>query len=305
MPNQNLFKINSISEAHEFLGLPKPLHPNISVLDNSVLNVFKGQTDIGAVFNFYFISLKKGSVNKLFYGQQTYDFNEGMMVFSAPNQVLRGAGPGPGDDMSGWFLLIHSDFIWGTPLAKKMKRYEFFDYSVNEALFLSKEEEIIVNGIINNIKTEYTNNPDKLSKDIIISYLETFFNYADRFYQRQFLTRKKSNHVVLDRLEKLLNEYFKDSNLLKGGLPTVKFISESLNVSPNYLSGLLKSLTGQSTQNHIHEKLISRAKELLSTSELTISEVAYELGFEHPQSFSKLFKAKTNLSPLEFKSDYQ
>lgn len=286
------------------LGLPSPQHPLISVLDYASLQPPPGSADMSVMFDFYYISLKKGFRNKLFYGQQTYDFDEGMMYFVAPNQIIRGAGPSPDDDLSGWVLLVHPDLLWGTPLAKKIKHYEYFDYSVNEALFLSDKEQVIVNDIVKNIKGEYHSNIDKFSQDIIISHLETLLNYSERFYQRQFITRKITNHQALDRLEKLLSDYFDSDDLVKKGLPTVQYISESLNISPSYLRGLLKTLTGQSTQQHIHNKLIDKAKEKLSTTDLSVSEVAYELGFEHPQSFSKLFKAKTNVSPVEFRASF-
>lgn len=295
-------RIKTITEFHRMRGLPPPEHPLISVVDYSVMSHPPEGT--ASVFDYYSISIKRG-VGKMFYGQQEYDFDEGVMYFMAPNQVLRverdqrQAASNP----SGWILLVHPDFIWNTSLAKNIKKYEYFDYSVNEALFLSEKEEAIINGIILNIQQEYRSNIDNFSQTIIISQIETLLNYADRFYQRQFITRKKSNHQILDRLEKLFADYF-NSDLITKGLPTVQYISEALNVSPGYLSGVLKSLTGQSTQQHIHDKLIEKAKEKLSTSSATVSEIAYELGFEHSQSFNKLFKAKTNLSPLEFRASF-
>jgi len=200
--------------------------------------------------------------------------------------------------------LIHPDFLWNTPLAKAIKKYEYFDYAVHEALFLSEKEEATLNGIIQNIKQEYQSNIDKFSQSIIISQIETLLNYAERFYHRQFITRKITNHQILDRLEKLLADYFDNDDLITKGLPTVQHIADELNLSPNYLSGLLKVVTGQSTQQHIHDKLIEKAKEKLSTTVLSVSEIAYELGFEHPQSFSKLFKTKTSFSPLEFRQSF-
>ncbi len=189
-------------------------------------------------------------------------------------------------------------------MANGIKKYEYFDYSVNEALFLSEKEEATLNGIIHNIKQEYHSNIDKFSQSIIISQIETLLNYADRFYQRQFITRKINNHQILDRLEKLLSNYFESETIITEGLPTVHFVAESLNISTSYLSGLLKVLTGQSTQQHIHNKLIEKAKEKLSTTNLSVSEIAYELGFEHSQSFSKLFKNKTKLTPIKFRAAF-
>ena len=201
-------------------------------------------------------------------------------------------------------LLLHPDFLWNTPLAKKIKQYDFFGYSVNEALFVSEKEEVIIQNIIHNIQQEYHSNIDQFSQSIIISQVETLLNYAERFYKRQFITRKITNHQILDRLEKLLTDYFNSDDLVTKGLPTVQDIAASLNVSQSYLSGLLKVLTGQSTQQHIHDKLIEEAKEKLSATDKSVSEIAYELGFEYPQSFSKLFKTKTNLSPLKFRQSF-
>ncbi len=304
MANTKPIRIKTITEAHRIFNLPKPEHPLINIMDFAVLQTIDLEnTDVNAVFDFYFISLKKGCGNKLQYGQQTYDFDEGMMMFVGPGQILRGESS-PEDDISGWGLLFHPDLLWGTSLANKIKKYEYFDYSVNEALFLSDKEEAILNGIVENIKNEYHSNIDKFSQDIIISHLETLLNYADRFYQRQFITRKITNHQILDRLNKLLSDYFNSDDLVTKGLPTVQYISDNLHVSPTYLRSLLKTLTGQSTQQHIHDKLIEKAKEKLSTTDLSVSEIAYALGFEHLQSFSKLFKTKTKLSPLAFRQSF-
>jgi len=205
---------------------------------------------------------------------------------------------------TGWLLLIHPDFLWNTPLAKTIKQYEYFDYSVHEALFLSDKEETAIVGILQSILQEYQSNIDKFSQDIIIAQLELLLVHADRFYHRQFLTRKITNHKILDRLEDILTDYFISDDLVNKGLPTVKHISESLNLSTNYLSSLLKTLTGQNTQQHIHDRLIEKAKEKLSTTDLSVSEIAYALGFEHSQSFSKFFKTKTNLTPLKFRESF-
>lgn len=302
MADKKTIRIKSISEYHRFRGLPQPEHPLISVVDYSKMELATGENLPGIVTDYYSIAVKRG-VGKMFYGQQQYDFDEGVMYCMAPNQVLR-VEPSPANTKrSGWILLIHPDFLWGTALAKNIKQYEFFDYSVHEALFLSEKEEATINQIVQNIQQEYHSNIDKFSQNIIISQIETLLNYTERFYQRQFITRKITNHQVLDRLEELLNNYF-NNETSKDGLPTVQFVSQQLNVSPSYLSGLLKVLTGQSTQQHIHDKLIEKAKEKLSTTSLSVSEIAYELGFEHPQSFSKLFKTKTNLSPLEFRQSF-
>lgn len=301
MANTQPYRIQSISEIHRLMGLPRPHHPLIGLIDLSGL---KNDPAVHSVlFDLYVISMKRGC-DKLHYGQQKYDFDEGLMAFFSPGQVLRGEENGVPSQLEGWMLFIHPDFLWGTSLAQKIKKYEYFDYAVNEALFLSEREETTINDIVNNIRTEYQANLDKFSQDIIISHLETLLNYAERFYQRQFITRKIANHQLLDRLEKLLSDYFANDDLLSEGLPTVKYISDQLNISPTYLRSLLKNLTGQSTQQHIHDKLIEKAKEKLSTTTLSVSEIAYDLGFEHLQSFTRLFKTKTKRSPLEFRQSF-
>jgi len=300
-------RIKTISEFHRLRGLPEPEHPLISVVNYADIVRPADSTEISWIFDFYQISVKRGIDGKFRYGQYEYDFDfeEGIMFFIAPNQLFKiELDMHSTKKRSGWMLLIHPDFFWNTPLAKTIKRYEFFDYSVNEALFLSKKEEQTLNGIIENIQQEYHANIDKFSKQIIISHIETLLNYSERFYHRQFITREKVNHQILERLEKLLADYFNSEDLITKGLPTVQYIAYNLNVSPKYLSGLLKVLTGQSTQQHIHDKLIDKAKEKLSTTGKTISEIAFELGFEHLQSFSKLFKLKTKLSPLEFRQSF-
>jgi len=298
MSNTTPFRIKTITEFHRLLELPPPQHPLISVVDYSVITPAHGS----AVFDYYSISIKRG-VGKMSYGQQEYDFDEGVMYFMAPNQVLSVAPEqNVSTERSGWILLIHPDFLWNTPLAKIIKQYEFFDYSVNEALFLSEKEEATINNIIQNIQQEYHSNIDNFSQSIIISQIETLLNYSERFYQRQFITRKKANHQILDRLENLLSYFTKD--ITAKGLPSVQYVADTLNVSPSYLSSMLKVLTGQSTQQHIHDKIIEKAKEKLSATSLSVSEIAYGLGFEHPQSFSKLFKTKTNLSPVEFRQSF-
>ncbi len=257
------------------------------------------------MLDFYSISLKRTSNAKMKYGQQEYDFDEGVLFFMSPGQVFSVEITGTAvPKHSGWILLIHPDFLWNTSLAATIKKYEYFNYAVNEALFLSEKEESVINSIIQNVQQEYHSNIDKFSQDIIISQIETLLNYAERYYHRQFITRKKVNHQLLHRLEVLLTDYFNSDDLLKKGLPTVQLISAALNVSPGYLRSLLKVLTGQSTQQHIHAKLIEKAKAKLATTGLSVSEIAYELGFEHPQSFSKLFKTKTKLSPLEFRQSF-
>lgn len=301
MAHSKPYRIQSITEVHRLLGLPKPQHPLIGVID---LKGLKEHPDISAVtFDFFVVSLKRGC-DRLLYGQQKYDFDEGLMGFMQPGQILRGEETGMPAQLEGWMLFIHPDFLWNTPLAGKIRKYEYFGYAANEALFLSDKEETIINGIVDNIKNEYHFNIDKFSQDVIIAQLEVLFTYAQRFYERQFITRKITNSKIVSRLESLLVDYFNNEHQLAQGLPSVQYIAGELNMSTKYLGSLLKQLTGQTTQQHIHEKLIEKAKEKLSATELTVSEIAYELGFEHSQSFSKLFKSKTNQSPQEFRAAF-
>lgn len=305
MEQRGTKRLKSITEFHRSRGLPYPEHPLISVIDYSTVQRPDDIGDVNWVFDFYMISLKIGINGKLKYGQQQYDFDEGTMFFITPHQVFRiEETSGSQLEQSGWMLLIHPDFFWNSPLAKSIKKYDFFCYSVNEALFLSKKEEQTINGIIENIQQEYHANIDKFSQNIIISCLDTLLNYSERFYERQFITRKIPHHKILNRLEDLLTTYFKDDDLISKRLPTVQYIADELYVSPNYLSRLLTTIAGQSTQQFIHDKLIEKAKERLSTTDLSISEIAYGLGFEYPQSFTKLFKNKTSLSPLEFRNSF-
>jgi AraC-like DNA-binding protein len=305
MNNRTIHRIRSIAEFHQLRQLPKPEHPLISVVNVEDIRPAEPVEIQTLMLDYYNISLKRNFSGKFRYGQQDYDFDEGILFFIAPGQVFSiEHDKNEPIRQSGWMLLIHPDFLWNTPLAKTIRQHEFFGYSVNEALFLSEKEETTVIRIIQAIHQEYQSNIDKFSQAIILSQIETLLNYAERFYQRQFITRKITNHHILQRLETILEDYFNSPEPARNGLPSVQGVAGQLNISPNYLSGLLKVLTGQSTQQHIHEKLIEKAKEKLSTTHLTIGEIAYDLGFEHPQSFSKLFKTKTKLSPQEFRQSF-
>lgn len=298
-------RLKTISEFHRFRQLPPPEHPLISVTEIELVKKKVVATSISWCYDFYCIGLKRASFSKHInfrYGQQPYDFNEGILSFVAPNQLLSLSIDAEQETtQSGWLLLIHPDFLWNTPLAKSIRKYDFWDYSVHESLFLSAKEEAILIQIFQNIRQEYQANIDRFSKQIIISQIEGLLSYADRFYHRQFITREITNHQLLEKLETLLEDYFSGDKLVTKGLPTVQYIAGELNVSPNYLRGLLKVLTGQNTQQLIHDKLIEKAKEKLSVTDFSVSEIAYTLGFEHPQSFTKLFKSKTNLSPSAYR----
>jgi len=297
----------TISEFHEFRQLPKPQHPLFSVVDVSTVPALGDEEPTSLVLDFYCISVKRMRNVNVKYGQQPFDFNDGILSFMAPSQVfgIAVANQDEAVEKSGWVLYIHPDFIWNTPLANTIKRYDFWDYSLHEALFLSAKEEATVLDIIRAIEQEYTSTIDQFSKQIITSHVENLLHYADRFYHRQFLTREKANHQVLEQVEALLHAYFSSPDVAARGLPTVRYVADCLHLSPKYLSNLLRVVTGQNTQQHIHAQLITKAKEKLSTTPLTVSEIAYELGFEHVPSFSKLFKTKTNLSPLEFRASFK
>ena len=297
----------TISEFHEFVRLPKPQHPLLSVVDVGAVPPWDKEAEpITMLLDFYAISVKRMHNVAFKYGQHPFDFNEGILSFMAPRQVFSSSVADKDEAVkkSGWVIYIHPDFIWNTPLAKTIKHYDFWDYSLYEGLFLSAKEEAIITNIILAIDQECNATIDRFSKQIIISQVEGLLNYADRFYHRQFITREKANHQVLERLETLLHAHFNSDNLAERGLPTVQYVADCLHLSPKYLSTILRLVTGQNTQQHIHAQLIAKAKEKLSTTTLTVSEIAYELGFEHLPSFSKLFKTKTQVSPVEFRASF-
>ncbi|WP_343558899.1 helix-turn-helix transcriptional regulator [Sphingobacterium sp.] len=295
-------KVSSISTLHQFLGLKRPTNPLISVFNFDDVKL-EPETILSAVTtDFYVIALKKDCAGgKCRYGQQYYDFNEGIMYFIAPHQVLQF------DDIllngvRGFVLVVHPDFLHGYGLASDIKEYGYFSYTANEALHLSEKEEKTIFDIIDNLGGEIEGNMDTFSQDLLVSNLDLLLKYCDRYYNRQFLTRKKVNSDLLSKLELLLDDYFKNDKLTINGIPSVHSIADQLHLSANYLSDMLRVQTGQTTQQHIQNRLIEKAKELLSTTSMSVSEIAYRLGFEHPQSFHRLFKSRTSLSPLEFRS---
>ncbi|MDR6459374.1 AraC-like DNA-binding protein [Chryseobacterium vietnamense] len=295
-------RFNSISDFHNFCSLPNPEHPLISLIDYSKVRYVVENEELKWIQNFYSIGLKKNVTPKFNYGQQQYDFDSGVLCFVSPQQYLSlEINPDVEAEPTGYLLLIHPDFLWNTSLTRKIKSYDFFSYQVKEALFLSDKEEKILVDLFKNIEREYQSNTDRFTQELIIAQIELLLVYSDRFYERQFFTRKKSSHELLYKFEDILSQYFENGNLIENGIPTVKCIADQMNISPNYLGTLLRLHTQQNTQQHIQNKLIESAKERLSTTSLSVSEIAYELGFEHPQSFSKLFKQKTNQSPGEFR----
>lgn len=292
-------RISSISKFHQLSNLSKPKHPLISLINLNEVVAQDFESPMSIILDFYTISLKKCISNKIKYGQKDYDFDEGVMAFLEPGQVI--STTDKDNKAEGWWLIFHPDFIRQYPLAKQIKEYGFFSYSVNEALHLSEKEENMIELIFKNIEEEYNTSIDRFSQDVMISQLELLLNYSNRFYNRQFITRKNSNNDLLIRLKDLLDHYFRENLVLEKGLPTVQYLADSLNISPNYLSDMLRNSTGQNTQQHIHEKIIELAKDMLTSTNLSVSEIAFKLGFEYPQSFSKLFKNKMNVTPNEFR----
>lgn len=294
--------IKSISQLMRLLEFPAPLHPLIALVDynNISSEIFpKGQK---VSLDFYKISFKQNFTGRIKYGQGYYDFEEGGLAFLRPKQIA--FSPEEPESYEGTALYFHPDFIRNYPLGKTINQYGFFSYDVSEALFLSANEKEIIAGLFASIATELNNNIDSFSQDVLVSQLELLLNYSNRFYNRQFITRNAINHDIITSLDQLLNAYFEEGNSLKNGLPSVKYISSELKLSQRYLSDMLSSLTGLNTQQYIQNTIIEKAKEKLSTTNLSVSEIAYELGFEHSQSFSKLFKTKTNVSPLEFRQSF-
>lgn len=299
------YHIKSIREHHEVLGLSRPKHPLVSVFDFSEVDLpnipvreYQRQT-----FGFYAIALINDVTGHLRYGQGYCDFDAGMVTFSAPNQIMSPLERNNRLD-KGLCLLFHPDFLAGHPLARNIKNYGFFSYEIREALYLSDQEEEILRTIVKGVEREHQNTIDKFSQDIILAQIELLLQFGNRFYNRQFLTRKMVNNEIVIRLEHLLNDYFNDDEKLSLGLPKVQSIASQLGVSVDYLSDMLRTVTGMNTQQHIHGKLIEKAKELLSTTDLSVKEIAFQLGYDYPQSFNKLFKKKTAISPLDFRNSF-
>ncbi len=298
-------EINSVSQFHQLCGLPKPLHPLVSIVNLEDFKWNEANKDFWKHYtdNLYTVSLKRDVTSKVHYGQTHYDFDDGVLMVTAPKQIfsLEDTENMGNVKLVGHKLMFHPDLIQGYPLAKTIHNYGFFSYSNNKALFLSEKEEQIILNLFESIKQECQNNTDQFSQDVLIANIELLLVHIDRYYNRQFLTRKNISNDTLSQMEEVLNSYFENDNTQ---LPTVQFIADKLNLSPIYLSDLLKNLTGLTAQQHIHEKLIEKAKELLSTTNLSVSEIAYQLGFEFPQSFNKLFKKKMDQTPLEFKNSF-
>ncbi|GGB96994.1 helix-turn-helix domain-containing protein [Dyadobacter sediminis] len=303
MEQRNKLRVfHSITEMQLAFGLPRPLHPLISMLDYSKVEITREMLALPFVMDFYNITYNESAGCRMRYGQTIYDFEEGGMFFTSPGQPLTGLETAAVS--SGFTLLVHPDFLRNYPLDAKIKTYGFFGYAVNESLHLAGKERAIISTIGKNMDDELKTAIDDVSQDVLISQIELLLSYSQRFYKRQFITRKPLNHALLEKLDNILDAYFDDQTALLKGLPTVQFLAGQLNISPKYLGDLLRTLTGHNTQQHIHMRLIEKAKENLTISNLTVGEIAYQLGFEHPQSFNKFFKSKTQLSPLEFRASF-
>ena len=301
--SSEIHHIKSISQLVKRLGLAAPLHPLIALVDYTRVPVEMFPKWQKVSLDFYKISFKTAFTGQIKYGQGYYDFEEGGLAFLKPRQIVL-----PPEDVGsyeGIALYFHPDFIRNYPLGKTIHQYGFFSYDVSEALFLSAKEKEVISNLFAVIAGELDSNIDAYSQDVLVSQLELLLNYSNRFYNRQFITRKAVNHDIVTVLDQLLERYFEEENTLKSGLPTVKYISTELKLSQRYLSDMLSSLTGLNTQQYIQNAVIEKAKEKLSATSLSVSEIAYGLGFEHSQSFSKLFKARTRVSPLEFRKSFR
>jgi AraC family transcriptional regulator, transcriptional activator of pobA len=293
---------HSITALNQALGMPEPSHPLITVNDYSDITGDVSDIAKGMVMDFYKISYKKALSGKIRYGQHHYDFQNGGLSFMSPHQLI--AEDESNGDCAGYTLLIHPDFFNGYTLAQKIKTYGFFSYNANEALSLTVAEEQMIFALFSQMRAELDQRLDHFSQDVLISQIELLLNYSNRFYNRQFLVQKVKYNSLLSQLDTLLEAHFNDTNNLQKGLPTVQFLATALNVSPDYLSDMLREFTGLNAQQHIHQRLIEKAKEILVATDLSVSQIAYQLGFQYPQSFNKLFKNKTNVSPLEFRASF-
>jgi len=294
-----IYKVQSLTDFHRMFGLPKPKHPLISYIDINEMNYEPDELPAALIMDFYKIAFKTNLCGKAKYGQSYYDFGEGGLVFTSPGQVFESPD---GTATSGKMLLIHPDFLLSYSVARTIKQYGYFSYAANEALHLSDQEKITVMTVFNIIDEELISRIDDFSQDVIVSQIELLLNYSNRFYRRQFITRKAVNSDQLQKLEAILDQYFSKGHAISSGIPSVQDLAEQLHLSPGYMSDMLRALTGQNAQQLIHYKLVEKAKDILATTELSVAEIAYQLGFEHPQSFSRLFKAKTDQSPLKFRS---
>ncbi len=297
---KTIFKVETIDQLHQIAGFSKPKNPLVTVIDYSKVDVVNAPESGSFVCSFYSINFKKHC--SFLYGRQTFDHQEGTMHCTAPEQVITFDREKEVGSSEGWGIYFHPELIRNTHLGEKINEYGFFTYGVNEALHLSEDEKDTLINILEQIQREYNTNIDQHSNDLIVSNIELLLNYCKRFYGRQFITRTGQSKDIIVRFEKFISDYCNSDQPEEKGIPSVKYCAEKMNLSPNYFSDLLKSQTGKNTQEHIHYYLLERAKNLLSNSDLSISEIAYNLGFEYSQSFSKLFKKKIGISPSIYRA---
>ncbi|QDO95448.1 helix-turn-helix domain-containing protein [Formosa sediminum] len=296
----------TLSAYLEYLELPRPEHPMFSVFNSKGDGYLPCPRESSPPItnDCYSISFKKYVEGNLNYGRTKYDFTNGALIFIAPRQVLQWDSSVV-FEQKGFSINFHEDFLKGTELAHQIKKYGFFSYTVNEALHLSPKEEKQIESIVENIEIEYQNNQDEFSKEIIISQLNTLLKYANRFYERQFLNRKEISNNLLDQFNQYLTQYFESGQLQEKGIPSIEQIATQMQVSQRYLSDTLKKETGKTTTEHLQLHLIDEAKNILLQPNKSISEIAYELGFEYPPYFSRLFKKKEGISPTEYREKYK
>lgn len=295
---EKIKRFDQIEDYNQFWGLPTD-HPLVSVIDFSTLQSFKERDYDSFTFGFYAIFLKDVKCGNMKYGRSTYDYQEGTLVFIAPNQVLSIQNK-TNVSPKGWAVLFHPDLLKGSTLYKTIRNYTYFSYLVNEALHISEPERQLTLECFKNIQDELHNEKDAHQNKLILSILELFLNYCNRFYERQFNIRKKMNSDILSRFENILDEYIHSDALQKQGLPSVKYCAQQLNISANYLGDLLKKETGKNAREHIQWHLIDFAKEMLLDSTKSISEISYQLGYEYPQYFSRMFKNIVKLTPSAY-----
>ncbi len=297
----SVYKIGSISHLHNLLGLPKPQHPLISLVDVSKTQITEEQVNAKVIYDFYMVSLKDKSCG-MEYGRNSFDFDEGIMIFTAPGQVYTFTKPYRPGEIKGWMLFFHPDLIRNSHLSNEIDNYSFFNYDVIEALHLSEDEERTVNATVDQIKNEYQQRIDNHSQRVIVSNIELLLNYSLRYYERQFNTRVSQSRDVIALFERELKSYFNSQKNLELGLPDVQYFAHISHLSPHYFSDLVKKETGRTPKDHINEYVIELAKNRLLSSDHSVSGIAYELGFNYPHYFTRLFKSKTGQTPVEYRN---
>ncbi len=298
--DNDIFRSRSIAELLNSMGLGKPAHPLIAVISNADLCL--GEELIGMRFtsDMYCIALKDTGCG-IDYGRNHYDFTDGVLIFTAPQQVFTVKKAQDLNDSQGWMLYFHPDLIRNTPLGATIDKYNYFNYEVNEALYLSEEEEGILKNILDMIESEINQRIDNHSQQVLVSNIELILNYSVRFYERQMNTRSAQNSDVVAKIERLLQDYYKDNNLIEVGQPSIQYLADNCHVSASYLSDLLSKETGRSAKDHINDFLVDKAKHLLLSSNDTVSSIAYSLGFNYPHYFGRVFKQKTGFSPKDYR----